>query len=200
MSLLRISYLICLLASLISLSSCAILSETGQPAAAPKADDWDKVPKTYIDGLKAARKGDSKAAISLLKLTTESHPDFSPAYINLGLQQLKLQQLAVAELSLKKSVELKPDNEVAYQHLGVLYRLQGEFSKAQEMYKKALDLNSDYAEAHLNLGILLDMYLYDFEEALEHYEAYQSLLENKDKDVTKWIIDLKRRIAKNKQS
>ena len=200
MYLLRISYLICLIASLISLSSCAILSETGSRTAAPKADDWDKVPKTYIDGLKSARKGDSKTAISLLKLTTESHPDFSPAYINLGLQQLRLKRLDEAELSLKKSVELKPDSEVAYQHLGVLYRLKGEFSKAQSMYEKALDLNSDYAEAHLNLGILLDMYLYDFEEALAHYEAYQSLLGNKDKDVAKWIIDIKRRIAKNKQS
>lgn len=198
MYLLRISYLICLALSLITLSSCAILSES--TSSSPQTGDWDKVPKTYVDGLKAARKGESKQAVQLLKSTTETHPTFSPAYTNLGLQQLKLERLKEAEASLKKSIELKPDNAVAYQHLGVLYRLKGEFGDAEDMYNKALDLNSDYPEAHLNLGILLDMYLYSFEKALQHYEAYQSLIDNKDKNVAKWIIDLKRRIAKDKGS
>ena len=44
------------------------------------------------------------------------------------------------------------------------------------------------------------MYLYELGEALEHYEAYQALLEKKDKNVAKWIIDLKRRLAKEKNT
>ena len=200
MSLLRISYLISLALSIVLLSSCAILSGGGSGADSAKADDWDKVPKTYVDGLKAAKSGDSKQAVQLLKTTTETHPAFSPAYTNLGLQQLKLKDYKEAESSLKKSIELKPENPVCYQHLGVIYRLQGEFSDARKMYEKALDQNSDYAEAHLNLGILLDMYLYELKEALEHYEAYQELIENKDKNVTKWIIDIKRRVAKDKNT
>ena len=198
MSLLRISYILCLSAGLIMLSSCAILGG-GEPAA-PKADDWDKVPKTYVEGLKAARSGNAKQAIQLLEATTKTHPAFSPAYTNLGLQQLKLKKLDEAEVSLKKSIELKPKKSISYQHLGVVYRLKGEFSDAKEMYNKALDIDSDYADAHLNLGILMDMYLYEFESALRHYEKYQSLAEKKDKDVAKWIIDIKRRIAKNKKS
>ena len=180
------------------LSSCAILSGGGPSVS--KTDDWDKVPKTYVEGLKAARSGESKQAIHLLKTTTQTHPAFSPAYTNLGLQQLKLKKLDEAEASFKKSIELKPKNSISYQHLGVLYRFKGEFGDAKDMYNKALELDSDYAEAHLNLGILLDMYLYDFETALEHYEKYQSLVEKKDKNVAKWIIDIKRRIAKNKKS
>jgi len=198
MPLLRISYILCLSAGLVMLSSCAILGG-GEPSA-PKADDWDKVPKTYVDGLKAARSGNTKQAIQLLEATTKTHPAFSPAYTNLGLQQLKLKKLDEAEVSLKKSIELKPKNSISYQHLGVVYRLKGEFSDAKEMYNKALDIDSDYADAHLNLGILMDMYLYEFEPALRHYEKYQSLVEKKDKDVAKWIIDIKRRIAKNKKS
>lgn len=182
------------------LSSCAILSGGGSGAGSTSADDWDKVPKTYVDGLKAAKSGDSRQAVNLLKITTETHPTFSPAYTNLGLQQLHLKDYKEAEASLKKSIELKPDNPISYLHLGVIYRLDGEFSDAKAMYTKALDLNSDYAQAHLNLGILLDMYLYDFEEALEHYETYQSLLENKDKNVAKWIIDIKRRLTRDKNS
>lgn len=182
------------------LSSCAILSGGGSGAGSTSADDWDKVPKTYVDGLKAARSGDSKQAVQLLKVTIETHPVFSPAYTNLGLQQLKLKNYKEAEVSLKKSIDLKPDNPIAFLHLGVLYRLDGEFSDAREMYTKALKLDSDYAEAHLNLGILLDMYLYELDEALEHYEAYQSLQESKDKNVAKWIIDIKRRLAKDKNT
>lgn len=200
MSLLRSSYLISLAVSLIMLSSCAILSGGGSGTDSAKADDWDKVPKTYVDGLKAAKNGDSKEAIQLLKITTETHPTFSPAYTNLGLQQLKLKNHKEAEVSLKKSLELKPDNPISYLHLGVIYRLDGEFSDAKNMYTKALDLDSDYAEAHLNLGILLDMYLYELEDALDHYESYQSLLESKDKNVAKWIIDIKRRLTKAKNS
>lgn len=198
MYLLRNSYRACLAVCVVMLSSCALLSESKAPA--PAANEWDKVPKTYVDGLKAARAGDTKEAVLLLKETTEAHPAFSPAYINLGLQQLSLKKLDDAEINLKKSIELKPDNPVAYQHLGVLYRLQGKFSDARKMYEKSLDLDSDYADAHLNLGILLDMYLYEFEKALEHYETYQSLLTSKDKNVAKWIIDIKRRVAKKEKS
>ena len=138
MSLSRISYLISLVASIVMLSSCAILSGGGSGEGSPKADDWDKVPKTYIDGLKAAKNGDSKQAIQLFKTTIETNPTFSPAYTNLGLQQLRLKDYKDAESSLKKSIELKPENPLCYQHLGVIYRLQGDFSDARDMYKKAL--------------------------------------------------------------
>ena len=185
---------ICLLA----MNSCASLSGGG--ATTSQDESWKGVPKPYVDGLKAAQKGQSKQAIKLFRQSTEDYPNFAPAFTNLGLQQLKLKDREAAEVSLKKSIEMSPDNSVSYQHLGVIARLNGDFDLALTMYKKALELNSDYAIAHLNLGILLDLYLYDLEPALEHYEKYQVLLEKKDAVVSKWIVDIKRRIAKNKKS
>ncbi len=196
MSLLRINLILLLALASLLLNGCASLTGSGSAAN----EDWNNVPKPYIEGLKAARKGQSRQAIKLFKQTVESYPDFAAAYTNMGLQQLRLKDRKAARKSLQKAIEINPDNPVAYNHLGVIARLDGDFDSALKDYKKAIDLNPDYALAHLNLGILQDLYLYDLEQALEHYERYQSLLKKKDKNVAKWIIDIKRRIAKNKKS
>jgi tetratricopeptide (TPR) repeat protein len=198
MFLLRISLLLYVSVMLLTLSSCASMST--DTASSGKADEWNDVPKSYVDGLKLAQKGQSKQAIELFKKTTQEHPAFAPAYTNMGLQQLRLKDRSSAKVSLKKAIELSPNNFVAYNHLGVISRLDGDFDTAKILYQKALQFNSDYAIAHLNLGILLDLYLYDLPPALEQYEAYQSMIDKKDATVAKWIIDIKRRISKNEKS
>ena len=185
-----------LIFSFLIVSGCASFGDSGGTTS----EDWNKVPRIYIEGLKAAREGKSKQAIELFRQTVESYPDFSPAYINMGLQQLRIKDRKAAKDSLKKAISIKANNPIAYNHLGVISRLEGDFDSALNYYKKAIDLDSDYALSHLNLGILLDLYLYDLKQALEHYERYQSLVKNKDKNVSKWIIDIKRRITKNKKS
>ncbi len=187
------SLLIC---CLLSISGCSSLSSIGNT----KKDDWKNAPKPYIDGLSAARKGNSKQAIKLFKQTIESYPKYVAAYTNLGLQQLRIKNLDNAKESLEKAIVLNPNNPAAYNHLGVIARINGDFDKALEMYQKSLELDEDYALAHFNIGILQDLYLYDLPQALQHYEQYQSLAKKKDKNVAKWIIDIKRRIAKNKKS
>lgn len=189
----------------LSLSGCAMFGGGGDDGNAgvstPKSDEaWKDVPKPYIDGLKAAQKGQSKQAVMLFRQSTEDYPSFGPAYTNLGLQQLRLKDRQAAQASLKKSIEITPNNPVSYHHLGVIERLDGNFDAAQTMYKKAIEQNSDYAIVYLNLGILLDLYLYELEPALEQYEKYQSMQTKKDALVSKWIIEIKRRIARNKKS
>ena len=193
----RISSLIYTGVMLLTLSSCASIS--GGPVSPKQDDAWKDVPKPYIDGLKAAEKGKSKQAIQFFEQSTKEFPAYAPAYTNMGLQQLKLKDRSAAEKSLKKSIEIKPDNAIAYNHLGVIARLNGDFNSAALMYKKALELNPDYAITHLNYGILLDLYLYELEPALDQYEENQSKLEKKDAKVSKWIIEVKRRIAKSKK-
>ena len=194
MYLLRISVYLCMLGCIALTSSCTSMG------GLQGSDDWSVVPKSYIEGLTAARDGQPKQAIKLFASTINAHPDFSPAYINMGLQQLKLKQYEVAEKNLKKSIEINPENPVSFHYLGVIARLKGDFGTAKTRYLKAIDLDPDYAIAHLNLGILYDLYLYDLEPALDHYERYQSLSDKKDAKVSKWIIDIKRRIAKGKKS
>jgi Flp pilus assembly protein TadD len=89
---------------------------------------------------------------------------------------------------------------VAYNHLGVVLRQRGQFEQARQSYETAIRINAAYASAHLNLGILNDLYLQDLATALRHYQRYQVLTGDSDKQVAKWIIDLERRVQASKNT
>ena len=191
---------IILVACILALHACAFMP--GKTAPTVNTNDIKIAPQNYHSAISAAKKGKTRTAIKLLTEITKNNPDFSPAYTNLGLQQLKNNKHKQAEITLKKAVKINKSDAVAYNHLGIIMRMKGEFSNAQSMYQQAIKSDSSYANAHLNLGILLDIYLYELADALEHYNSYQTLTNNNDKLVSKWIIDIKRRIesAKKKNS
>ncbi len=160
---------------------------------------WEDAPAPYVAGLKAAKNNRSSSAIKQFRKSIFNFPDFAPAYTNLGLQQLKLKDNTAATESFNKAIKLNEKDAVAFNHLGVIARQKGDFKNALKYYQKAITLKPDYANAHLNLGILLDLYLYDLKPALKQYETYQSLMRKKDPTVNKWIVELKRRIARGKK-
>jgi hypothetical protein len=53
--------------------------------------------------------------------------------------------------------------------------------------------------AHYNLGVLNELYLQRLDAALQHFERYQALAGG-DRQVEKWIADLKRRVAANQRT
>lgn len=193
MFLLRISARIFLAVSFLLASSCASFNEL---ASLKSTNDWSSVPQTYIDGLTFAKNGDVKNASKLFEQTIKAHPEFSPAYTNLGLQKLALDDIDAAKILFKKSIQVTPENPVSMHYLGFISRMNGDFYDAKEMYEKAIEMQPNYAAVHLNLGILLDVYLGDYPVALQHYEKYQLLTNKKDEQVAKWVIDLQRRINK----
>jgi Flp pilus assembly protein TadD len=83
----------------------------------------------------------------------------------------------------------------AYNQLAILQREQGRFNEAEANYQKALTIWPFHAESHRNIGILYDLYLGKNAEALAHFEAYQQLRGDGDKQVTGWIADLQRRLG-----
>ena len=157
-------------------------------------------PVNYQPAITAAKNGNVTDAIGLLTDITQKNPDFSPAYTNLGLQHLKNNEYEQAELYLKKAAELNPADAVAYNNLGVIFRIKGDFHNAKNMYQLAINTDSNYANAHLNMGILLDIYMHELPDALSQYKSYQKLTGKNDKLVEKWIIDIKRRIALDKNT
>ena len=64
---------------------------------------------------------------------------------------------------------------------------------------KAVTASPNYALAHYNLGVLNELYLQRLDAALQHFERYQELAGG-DKQVEKWIADLKRRVAANQRT
>jgi len=136
----------------------------------------------------------NRSAISSLNKLIQNYPQFAGPHVNLGLIYFKAKQYSKARKEFDKALVLNPNNAVCHNHIGIIQRKNGEFKLALQSYKLAIRNNSNYASAHLNIGILYDIYLADLTKALNHYQHYQRITGAKDKKVSKWIIDIKRRV------
>lgn len=175
---------------------------TGAPAAAtatPAAPVLDaETQKSYQAALAAMQSNQDANAEAALVAVVKAQPKFVEARSNLGIVLFRLGRYARAEEELKRVIVEDPNNTVAYNYLGIVYRINGQFPQSKAMYLQALSINPNYANAQLNLGILYDLYLRDLSKAMESYQRYQKMLPQEDKEVAKWIADLKRRIETGK--
>ncbi len=187
------------------LVGCAGTSEKPQDREVSKAEKAQskmtvspEAQKDYEAALGAIRAGKKGKAKSLLKTLTKAYPDLSGPYTNLGLLYFHENELKEAEAAFTQAVKVNPKSAVSYNHLGIINRSTGNFKASRSYYEKALKVDANYANAHLNYGILLDLYIGEWKSALKHYERFQKLNKEEDKEVKKWIVDLKRRIKKGK--
>jgi len=127
------------------------------------------------------------------------YPDFPGAHVNLAIIYAQNGDDQAAEGSITDALIIDPEHPAALNQLGMLLRRQGKFIEAEAAYMKAIAADPDYALAHYNLGVLNELYLQRLDVALTHYEYYQSLIDE-DKQVEKWITDLKRRVQANQRT
>jgi tetratricopeptide (TPR) repeat protein len=159
-------------------------SENSQ--AAPLTKEIQTVQKLY------QQKKIDQTKTTLQRLI-EDHPEQAPLYIIMGGLQLSEQDIEGAQSSLATALKYDPNNLAALNQLGVVLRMKGHFKQAEQTYQKVLTLQADYALVHYNLGILYDLYLAKPDQALKHYQRYQTLVGTQDQEINGWIIDLKRR-------
>ena len=74
-------------------------------------------------------------------------------------------------------------------------RQAGDFANAEKQYRLCLMVRPDFKDAYLNLGILYELYLGKLDLALQAYRSYQGLLEEPDRKVEGWVMDLERRLG-----
>lgn len=127
------------------------------------------------------------------------YPDYPGVYVNLAIIHAHNDNDDATRAAIDAALALNADHPAALNQLGMLLRRNGKFIEAEAAYLKAVTASPDYALAHYNLGVLNELYLQRLDYALENFEQYQSLVGN-DKQVEKWIIDLRRRVAANQRT
>ena len=163
----------------------------GQPVVAREVPP--EVQTLYEQAVSVMASGDYLEAQLRFQEFLLQYPEFPGAHVNLAIIYANGGDEESAENALTDALIIDPENAVALNQLGMLLRRQGKFPEAENAYLKAVEVDPDYELAHYNLGVLNELYMQDLVVALQHYERYLEL-HGEDKQVQKWIKDLKRRI------
>ena len=127
------------------------------------------------------------------------YPAYPGAHVNLAIIHSQNGNDEAAQAAISAALALNAAHPAALNQQGMLLRRNGKFIEAEAAYMKAVTASPDYALAHYNLGVLNELYLQRLGAALQHFEIYQQLVGG-DKQVEKWITDLKRRVAANQRT
>ena len=197
-----------LAAAILVITGCA--GGGGQPKATKSVTDepegellLPEVPPQvltmYEQAVASMAAGDFVDAELRFKEFLLQHPQYPGAHVNLAIIHSNNGNDTAARASLDDALALDADHPAALNQLGMLLRRNGNFLEAEAAYSKAVTVSPDYALAHYNLGVLNELYLQRLDVALQHFETYQRLV-GEDKQVEKWIADLRRRVAASQRT
>lgn len=153
----------------------------------------------YEQAVAVMASGDYLEAQLRLQEFLLQYPSYPGAHVNLAIIYASNGDDTGAENSITDALMINPEHPAALNQLGMLLRRQGKFQDAEAAYTRAITADPEYALAHFNLGVLNELYLQRLDVALQHFEQYQAL-GNGDKQVEKWITDLKRRIEASQRT
>lgn len=130
-----------------------------------------------------------KAEANFLKMS-RAKPNLAGPWANLALIYVQQQQYEKADDAIKTALEKNPKMPQALNLAGAMAKREGRITEAQAFYEQAILSKPDYAIAHYNLALLFDIYLQDIARALVHYQRYQLLTGDTDKNTAMWIKEL----------
>ncbi|MFC1586037.1 tetratricopeptide repeat protein [Fibrobacterota bacterium] len=93
-------------------------------------------------------------AIDLLKEVLESHPDFFPARVNLGIVYYRLGWFQKAEKAFQANIELHQDTMSSAMNLAVLKIKSGNMNQGEKLLEQVLDYQPDSYQTLVNLGMV----------------------------------------------
>ena len=176
-----------------------VLVSAGCASSGPKsAGDNRNVPSRaltlYEQAVAVMAAGDFPGAERRFSEFLRQYPNYPGAHVNLAIIHASNGNHDASLDAVEAALAIDADYAPALNQKGMLLRRNGNFHGAEAAYMKAVTADADYALAHYNLGVLNELYLQRLDVALQHFERYQELVED-DKQVEKWIADLRRRVA-----
>lgn len=166
------------------------------PYLAQAVDVPDAAAEQFRNALVLMQGENWSDAQEVLRPMTQTYPELAGPWVNLGITYWRQEQYAEAEEAFEKALNINPLHNDAYVQYGVMLREQGQFEKAESVYLRALEVWPHNLAVLRNLGILYDLYMGKHEQALELYELALRVMPEPSREMQGWIIDLKRRMAR----
>jgi len=188
----RVISAIATLATVMMLSACSLDNLKKDAAAVPAVVVDDSVKLMFTRALTHLEQQEYDEGIALLESLTANEHRLAAPYVNLGIAYSRTGKTKLAEHNFSKALRLDAGHAVANNELGLLYRKTGRFNAARTVYQNALIKHPDYLPVRKNLGILCEIYLHDFDCAMEHYRAYLEYAPEEE-TVARWAAELKQR-------
>lgn len=142
----------------------------------------------------AMQAGDFETAKTALESITESAPNYTGPWTNLGIIYAGQRDYVAAERYFSEALKRRPKNIIAMNWMGYLSSVKKDYKSASAWYLRAIEIDPAYADAHLNLAMLYESSMRRPKEALEHYRIYQSQTNAENTLVSAWIRNLEERI------
>lgn len=89
---------------------------------------------------------------------------------------------------------LAPEAVVALNNRALSLKEKGRFREAVELLRSGVEAAPDTPELHYNLAVISELYLFELNTALAHYQRYLELTGEGDSLVVGWVADLQRRL------
>ncbi len=170
------------------------------PVAPPAPAVAPDVSAAFSLAVTLLQTGDFAGARPLLERVMTAAPTLAPAAVNLGMLHAREGRPAEAEAAFTEALRRDSFSAVAYNELAAIQKDGGRFRDAENSYRQSLIAEPEHALTHRNFAVLLDLYLRQPAEALEHLERYLALTDASDKQVSGWIAELKRRVGTVEQT
>ncbi|HMK23059.1 MAG TPA: tetratricopeptide repeat protein [Terriglobales bacterium] len=113
----------------------------------------DDARKDFEDGRNFLSSGkDLDKSIGLFQKAIQRYPQYSEAYLLMGIAYSSQKKWDDAERALKKTIEINKSAAGAYVALGSVENERKEYSEAEKYLLKAVELSPNSADAHFELG------------------------------------------------
>jgi len=149
----------------------------------------------FEKAVKLIQNEEYEQAVTILNSVLAREKRLPAPYVDIAIAYNKLGDTKAAEENFINALKLDIGHSVANNELALLYRKQGKFNAARTAYENAINEHPEYLPAIRNLGVLCDLYIHDFECALQQYEDYL-VIRPDDKTVTIWAADVRQRLGK----
>ena len=130
-------------------------SEAEQIFISVLAQDAEHLHARFALGIACYQLNKFTAAERNLSASIARHPEFLPAYNNLGLVYKAMEDPGRAITILRRVLEIQPGYVDAIYNLALILADSGDRNEAMQSYRRVIALKPDFFRAHTNLGLLL---------------------------------------------